>query len=114
ALLLLAFGTVRGVLKRNVPIAPVPSAVNTPPPGTVVNVNVQQGESTSDIAKELQAKGLVPSDAVFVGFLKLRNGGTTIQPGLHEIPAGSSLEQIVANLEQPVVPKEIRVTFPEG
>jgi UPF0755 protein len=113
-LLVAAFGAARGVLNRVPSALQASSASNAPAPGTLIAVDVKQGESTTDIAKDLQAKGLVPNDAVFVGFLKLRDGGTTIQPGVHQIPAGSSMDQIVANLEQPETPQDIRVTFPEG
>jgi UPF0755 protein len=116
-LLLAAFGATRGVLSRKPAAAAASapaSAVNTPPAGTVVAVNVQQGESVAQIARDLQDKGLVPNDAVFLGFVKLRGGGTNFQPGLHKISAGASMDQIVAELDQASAPQEIRITLPEG
>jgi len=114
-LLVMMFDLARGVLSRNTSsLASAVAAVNTPPAGSVVDVNVQPGESTTDIAKELQAKGLVANDTVFLGFIKLRDGGTGIQPGLHQIPAGASMDQVLANLEQTVAPTQIRITLPEG
>ena len=116
ALLLAAFGATRGVLNRGTAVttAPAASTANTPLPGTVVAVSVQQGESVTEIARDLQDKGLVPNDAVFLGFVKLRGGGTNFQPGLHKIAAGASMDQIVAELDQPLAPQEIRITLPEG
>ncbi|HVA25887.1 MAG TPA: endolytic transglycosylase MltG [Chloroflexota bacterium] len=115
-LLLGAFGATRGVLsRRSVTIIASPAnAVSAPPAGSVVAVSVQPGESTAQIARDLQDKGLVPNDAVFLGFVKLRGSGTNFQPGLHKIAAGASMDQIVAELDQPVTPPEIRITLPEG
>jgi len=80
----------------------------------VVRVSVSQGEGVPDIARDLQDKGLIPNDALFLGFVKLRGGGTDFQPGVHPIQSGSSMDQIVQDLEQPVAAQEIRVTLPEG
>lgn len=112
-----AVGTARGVLSRGVPISAAPPSVAshaTPAPGTVVDVSINKGESAAEIARDLQEKGLVPNDTVFLGFAKLRGGGTDFQPGLHHIPAGASMDDIMRDLEQPVAPKEVKVTFPEG
>ncbi|HEX6512800.1 MAG TPA: endolytic transglycosylase MltG [Chloroflexota bacterium] len=114
-LLLAAFGAMRGVLNRPAAgVAAAPSRSASVPAGALVNVNVQPGETTPEIARDLQDKGLVPNDAVFLGFVKLRGEGSNFQPGVHQLRAGSSMEQLVAELERPVPPQEIRLTLPEG
>src|SRR5207245_8932036 len=113
ALLLVgAFAAARGVLNRKPPAA-VPSQ-SALPSGTVVNVAVQPGETSAEIARDLQEKGLVPNDAVFLGVRKLRHGGTNFQPGIHQLRAGASMDDIVDELQKPVPPQEIRITLPEG
>ncbi len=106
-------GAMRSVLNRKDSVPTVASRVAVPS-GTVVSVTIQQGESTTDIARDLQSKGLVPNDAVFLGFVKLRDGGTSFQPGVHQLRTGDSMDQIVAELERPPAPQEIRITLPEG
>jgi peptidoglycan lytic transglycosylase G len=114
-LLLGAFGATRGVLSRgSTPAAPASASAKAPPAGTVVTIDVQKGESVTEIARDLQDKGLVPNDAVFLGFVKLRGAGAAFQPGRHQIPAGASMDDIVAELDRPVAPQEIRITLPEG
>jgi UPF0755 protein len=115
ALILAASISARGVLGRQAaPAAPSSSPAPAVPAGTLVGVQISTGESASDIARDLQDKGLVANDAIFLGYVKLHGGGTDFQPGLHQITAGSSMDQVMANLEQPVAPQQIKVTFPEG
>jgi UPF0755 protein len=114
ALILAASISVRGVLNRASPVPSASASAPAVPAGTLVGVQVSSGESAADIARDLQDKGLIPNDALFLGYVKLHGGGTDFQPGLHQIAAGSSMDQIVANLEQPILPKQIKVTFPEG
>lgn len=105
----------RGVLSRQRVLTASPAAASkAPPAGTEVSVTVQQGESVAEIARDLQDKGLVANDAVFVGFVKLKGAGTAFQPGRHTIAAGASMDQIVAELDRAAPPKEIRITLPEG
>ncbi len=104
----------RAMLGRSAPLLSPALQAPTPASGTIVNVAIAQGETTADIARDLQEKGLVPSEAVFLGVLKLRGTGSSFQPGVHEVTAGWSIEQIIAALEQPVAPKDIRITLPEG
>jgi UPF0755 protein len=113
ALFVGVFGATRGVLNRK---DAVPAAASQPalPSGAIVNVTIQQGESAADIAHDLQDKGLVPSDAVFLGFVKLRGGGTNFQPGVHQLRGGTPMDQIVDELERSPAPAEIRITLPEG
>jgi len=114
ALLVGAFAATRGVLSRKSVSTTAAPSRSPLPSGTAVNVAVQPGESSAEIARDLQDKGLVPNDTVFLGLVKLRNGGTNFQPGIHQIRAGSSMEDIMDELQRPVVPQEIRVTLPEG
>ena len=108
------FGATRGILGRKDAVPPPSPSKPAVPSGTVVNVTVQQGESVADIARDLQDKGLVPNDTVFLGFVKLRGAGTNFQPGIHQLRGGVSMDQIVEELERPPAPQEIRITLPEG
>jgi UPF0755 protein len=112
-LLVGAFVATRSVLRRTIPEAPAASR-SALPSGTVVNVAIQPGETSAEIARDLQDKGLIPNDTVFLGFVRLRGGGSNFQPGIHQVRSGSSMEDIVQELEKPVPPQEIRVTVPEG
>ncbi|MGH2364619.1 MAG: endolytic transglycosylase MltG, partial [Chloroflexota bacterium] len=91
-------------------LSPAPSLA----PGTEVNVTITPGETSTQIAHDLQAKGLVPSDVVFLGVLKLRGQGSTFQVGVHQLAAGTSMDDLITQLETPAAPRQIRVTFPEG
>lgn len=115
-LIVVAFGAVRGILSRPAPqpLASLSASRSALPSGTVVNVSIQQGESTAEIARDLQVRGLIANDTVFLGMLKLRGEGTNFQPGIHEIRAGESMEQIADELSKSVAPKEVRITLPEG
>jgi len=114
-LAVVAFGAVRGVLNRPVvAAAPASASRSAAPSGTLVQVNIRQGETTAEIAKDLEDKGLIPNDTVFLGMLKLRGSGSNFQPGIHEVRAGTPMEQLADELSQPVAPKEVRITLPEG
>ncbi len=105
---------VRNVLSRNATGIATASAVPSLAPGTVVPVTITPGESSADLARDLQNKGLVPSEVVFLGVVKLRGTASGFQPGTHQIAAGTPVEDIIAQLQAPAPPNQIRVTFPEG
>ncbi|MHB8619909.1 MAG: endolytic transglycosylase MltG [Chloroflexota bacterium] len=108
-----AFVAVRKTLNRGIPLSAVASGPSLAP-GTAVLVTIKPGETSRQIGQDLQAKGLVPSELVFLGVVKLRGVGAAFQPGQYKVVAGTPVEQIVTELQQPPPLREIRVTFPEG
>src|SRR5579875_551170 len=71
-----------------------------------VIVHVKNGESTSQIADDLQNKGLIWKASVFHWYLRLAGIGGTIQAGDHKLNTGMSMDEIVKALSTapPVAP----------
>ncbi len=73
---------------------------------------VKKGESTIEIAQDLKSKGLIKSDLVFRGYLKLSKKAGNIQAGDFKLSPSMTIEEIVDQLSFGIVDKW--VTLIEG
>ena len=83
--------------------------------GEQVTIEIEQGESTWDIASKLQKEGLIKYRVVF--FLKARTMGAAskLRYGSFVLREGSGLEQVINDLTQGGAQKEQTMfTIPEG
>ncbi|MEW5421827.1 endolytic transglycosylase MltG [Amorphus sp. 3PC139-8] len=77
------------------------------------NIVVAQGSTVENVAAQLEDRGLISNRWVFVGAAQVLDTSTKIKAGEYLIPAGSSMEQVMARL---VEGRSIQhsVTVPEG
>lgn len=83
-------------------------------PGEVVQLTVPEGSSTSDVARLLEAEGIITSASVFQWYLRL-NGAPTVQAGVYQLRTNESMGVVVEVLEAgPAAAPFTDITFPEG
>lgn len=85
-----------------------------PGPSTAdANIVVAPGSTVENVAAQLEDRGLISNRWVFVGAAQMMDTATKIKAGEYLIPAGSSMEQVMARL---VEGRSIQhsVTIPEG
>lgn len=81
----------------------------------MVDVIIEKGASSSEIAEQLYKEGLIKNTDTFKLYLKLSNLGSRIQAGRYELTAGMSAAEIVDKMVRGDVKKDtVRVTIPEG
>jgi peptidoglycan lytic transglycosylase G len=78
-----------------------------------VSFKVSPGESPSDVADDLQAKGLIHSADAFNLYLKVSGQRSTIQAGDFVLDRNMTVPQIVATLQSGKV-NQVVVRMPEG
>lgn len=84
-------------------------------PGKNVALTIQPGESISQIATDLQSKGLIKNALVFREYLSLRHEGHLIQAGQYSMTPGTTITQLLDQMEHGRVTTNIvKVTIPEG
>jgi UPF0755 protein len=83
------------------------------PGAASVRVVVQQGETTAQIATELQQRGLIRSALVFRLWANRQGLDRSMRAGVHVVSASMTMDQIIAALQQSVA-DQISVTIPEG
>ncbi|MDD9269795.1 endolytic transglycosylase MltG [Paenibacillus sp. GCM10023248] len=81
-----------------------------------VRVSIPQGAGSVQIAKELEAKGLIKNSSIFTYYLKLKKQGSRFQAGEYGMKPGITFDQVIDKLNKGETVKEevIRVTIPEG
>ncbi len=77
-------------------------------------VVVRPGETTVQVADELQRQGLIRNALVFRLLARNRGLDSQLQAGVHLISAGMTMDQIVIALEQRPRSNQVSVTIPEG
>lgn len=82
----------------------------TPQP---VDFHVAQGETTTQISADLQAKGLIRSAQMFELYLEFGSAHRTIQAGDFTLNRDMNADQIIATLGRGRV-QQVSVTLPEG
>ena len=73
---------------------------------------IPPGTSTSGVADILAGKGLIGSKLVFQLYVKLN--GFSLEAGQYQVPAGATVEDIVALLTHNQSGTSVRLTIPEG
>ncbi len=85
---------------------------NLAPDGTEVSVVVNDGDSASAIGQTLVDDGLIRNSRDFTNAVSNANAQNSLKPGTYTIVAGTSIEDIVSQLE--AGPVNLMVTVPEG
>jgi UPF0755 protein len=78
-----------------------------------VRVIVRQGETTAEIATELQQRGLIRNALVFRVWASRQGLDRSLRAGVHLISPSMTMDQIIAVLQRSV-PDQVSVTIPEG
>ena len=64
-----------------------------------VNYNLKAGESLDSIAKDLKDLGVINSENLFLIYAKVYRIYPTLQEGIYTFPAGSSIKQVITQLQ---------------
>ena len=75
---------------------------------------VKDGDSTTDVADNLQKAGLIHNALVFRLFARFKHLDSGLKHGTYKISPGMTMDQIVAALEGPPVDESIAVLVPPG
>ena len=89
----------------------------TPPQSTgrLVNVDIVKGESSSELAQELQRLGLIRNAWVFRMYVRLRPGGGRFLAGHYQVRQGTGIPELVSMFaDGDVVSNAVSVTIPPG
>ena len=84
-----------------------------PPDGTVVEIRVAEGLSSTDVAHELEAAGLIRHAGIFDAYVRLRGAARSLKAGRYEIPRGAPYAYLLWALQSGAV-ATIPLTIPEG
>jgi len=83
-------------------------------PGETVSVEIPAGTSTAQIGDWLEEGGVITSATVWNVYTRLNDPGT-IQAGTYDLRRNSSMEEVIAALQDgPAAPEGRYVTIPEG
>lgn len=80
--------------------------------GTQVSIEINDGDSASTIAQNLQDAGLIKNSHDFVNAVNNQQASSQLKPGTYTIVAGTSVDDILAQIENG--PDQDMVTVPEG
>lgn len=64
-----------------------------------INYNLKSGSSLETIAKDLKDLGVINSENLFIIYSKVYRVYPTLQAGIYTFPAGSSLKQVISQLQ---------------
>ncbi|MGH2480173.1 MAG: endolytic transglycosylase MltG [Ktedonobacteraceae bacterium] len=108
---LLIFGTVWSVWTVATTIFEAPPLTNTS--NHTITLTIQEGESTQQIADDLEAKGLVRSALAFRLWARIKGLDKTLEAGIYILAPGMTIDQIIARLQNGQ-PDEKRLAVIEG
>lgn len=77
-------------------------------------VEVPRGATAEDVARSLEDAGIIASATSFLVQLRLAGGEESLKPGLYTFQPGQDFDAIVAELQQGVETRTVRLTVPEG
>ncbi|AIQ12057.1 aminodeoxychorismate lyase [Paenibacillus durus] len=86
------------------------------PSGPAVNITIEKGMGSLEIADLLESKGIIRSALLFKGYLKWTNEGSQFKAGTYSAAPGATYDNLITRLNAgDVVKKETVVfTIPEG
>lgn len=87
--------------------------IDLPEDVQVVHVDIQQGQTLSQLAHDWEQEGWLPSARILLLHAKLLDSAKQIKPGEFDIPAGTTNTQLLALLTRGS-DKRYRVSFIEG
>jgi len=103
------------------------SDVATSVPIHVITFEVRQGDSLSNVADRLAARGVIPSAALFTVLARFNGLDANLTPGVYQVHAGGGIQQAVTDLmptnttnttvgtnSAPAAIGHVKVTIPEG
>lgn len=79
----------------------------------IIEITIDEGSTTDDIAEILYEKGLIKSTLYFDLYIKQSDLGTSLQAGTFRFPKNSSMKEIAEYLQNASLP-DVWVTIPEG
>jgi UPF0755 protein len=79
-----------------------------------VTLEIKPGMNMSDVAKKLEASGLIRSSQAFRALLKITGNEVVLRDGLYDLSGKQSNLEIAKALGLKGRPREVRVTIPEG
>ncbi|MCF8563299.1 endolytic transglycosylase MltG [Alicyclobacillus tolerans] len=85
-----------------------------PRPGSSVKVVVSPGQTSDQIAQQLESLGLIKNRLVFRLYTLYTHSGRQIRAGDYEFKQGESIPAMVSQLVKGAVAKPVMVTIPEG
>ncbi|HEU5346974.1 MAG TPA: endolytic transglycosylase MltG [Ktedonobacterales bacterium] len=74
---------------------------------------VNDGDTTTDVANNLEKAGLIRNALVFRLFARYKHLDTSIQHGIYDLSPGMTMDQIVTKLQM-AIPDERLITVPPG
>ncbi|HEY7357265.1 MAG TPA: endolytic transglycosylase MltG [Ktedonobacterales bacterium] len=84
-----------------------------PPDSPTIRFVIREGETTAQIADDLQAKGLIRNALAFRIWARYQGLDTRLQPGAYQLSASMTIQEIVNELLT-ASPDAVWVTIPEG
>ncbi|MEK7447296.1 MAG: endolytic transglycosylase MltG [Patescibacteria group bacterium] len=78
-----------------------------------VQFTVEKGESTTQISKKLEEKGLIQNSFVFLLYLKYKGQGAQVQAGDYKIAKNLTMIQVLDIITQGKITNR-KITIPEG
>lgn len=82
--------------------------------GTEVEVTIERGSGTKDVAEALKEAGIIDQPWIFMAFSKLTKSDGTYMPGTFKLSADMGYSNVIQTLQQGVKRETVRVTIPEG
>lgn len=84
-----------------------------PPDGSTVEIRVAEGLSSLDVAREMEAAGLIGHAGIFNAYVRLRGAARSLKAGRYQVPRGSPYPYLLWALETGAV-VTVPLTIPEG
>ncbi|MFR1707776.1 MAG: endolytic transglycosylase MltG [Clostridium sp.] len=89
-------------------------ATKSPLKGEKVTIVVNEGDSLYNILDALDSQGLIKNKTLLKVYMKLHDSSVELVPGTFEVAGDSSLDELIAILENRNNEGSISVTIPEG
>lgn len=82
--------------------------------GELVNVEIPEGSTTSEIAAILSEAGLISDETIFGLYVRSQNAGPNLKAGDYEFLDTQTVPELVEDLIAGAIAQGVRVTIPEG
>lgn len=89
-------------------------ATKSPLKGEEVTIVVNEGDSLYNVLDALDSQGLIKNKTLLKIYMKLHNSSVELVPGTFKVAGDSSLDELIAILENKNNEGSISVTIPEG
>lgn len=82
--------------------------------GEEIDITVEQGATTQDVAELLEAEGIIEYPLVFRLYCRVMGEDGTFHPGTHKVSAQMGYNLLIDALQEVEVRETVTVTVPEG